>query len=326
MMQTDETIIVLADASDEAQIHLLRQKLPGVQIVAGSSTVEFADVAERATVLSYWSGTRALLREVFGMCPKLRWVHSRSVGLDRMLFPELQASGVTLTNGSGVFSAALGEFVVGAILFFAKDFRRLVRNQTAAVWEQFDVERAAGKIIGIVGYGDIGRAIAVRARALEMAVLGVKRHVVQAETADGPAERLFSPEQRLEMIAQCDYVAVAAPLTAETRGMIGKQEIAAMKPNAVLINVGRGPLIDEDELVRALTENRIRGAALDVFNQEPLPPGHPFYKLENVLLSPHSADHTVDWLHNSTLFFAEQFRHYTRGEKLQNVVDKALGY
>jgi phosphoglycerate dehydrogenase-like enzyme len=211
-------------------------------------------------------------------------------------------------------------------LFFAKDFRRLVRNQAAAVWEQFDVERVAGKIIGIVGYGDIGRAIAVRARALEMVVLGLKRHVAKAEKADGLAERLFSPEQRLEMIAQCDYVAVAAPLTEETRGIVGKQEIAAMKPGAVVINVGRGPLIDESELVRALTDKRIRGAALDVFNQEPLPPGHPFYKLENVLLSPHSADHTVDWLHNATLFFAEQFGRYTRGEKLHNVVDKALGY
>ena len=326
MTQTEETIIVLADASDETQIRLLRQELPGVQIIAGSSATEFADAAKYATVLSYWSGTPALFREVFGMCPKLRWVHSRPVGLDRMLFPELQGSSVTLTNGSGVFSAALGEFVVGAILFFAKDFRRLVRNQIATVWEQFDVERVAGKVLGIVGYGDIGRAIAVRARALDMVVFGLKRHVALAERADGPAERLFSPEQRLEMIAQCDYVAVAAPLTAETRGMIGKQEIAAMKPTAVLLNVGRGPLIDENELVRALSEKRIRGAALDVFNQEPLPSGHPFYKLENVLLSPHSADHTADWLHNSTLFFAEQFRRYTRGEKLQNVVDKILGY
>ena len=118
----------------------------------------------------------------------------------------------------------------------------------------------------------------------------------------------------------------AAPLTAETRGLIGENEFQAMKPNAVVINLGRGPVIDEAAMVRALTEGRIKGAGLDVFDTEPLPDGHPFYRLENVLLSPHCADHTADWTHQAMLFFLSQFEKFTGGKTLENVVEKRQGY
>ena len=139
-------------------------------------------------------------------------------------------------------------------------------------------------------------------------------------------EQINRPEQRIEMISRCDYVLVAAPLTSETRGMIGDLEFAAMKATAVVINVGRGPVIDEAALARALSNRRIKGAALDVFNQEPLPQGHLFYKLENVLLSPHCADHTPDWLENAMRLFIAQFERFRGGKPLLNVVDKKLGY
>jgi len=260
------------------------------------------------------------------MCPNLRWVHSRSVGLERTLFRELVESAVPLTNGVGVFSPSLGEFALGAILYFAKDFRRMIRNQQAGVWEAFDVMPVAGYTVGIVGYGDIGRAVAARARALGMKVLAVKRRASPLGGADPLVEQVFSPERRTEMLPRCDYVVVAAPLTSETRGMIGEAEFAAMKPTAVIVNVGRGPVINEQALVNALTSGRIKGAALDVFDHEPLPQGHPFYKLENVLLSPHCADHTPDWLDNAMLFFIEQLERFRNGEPLLNVVDKKLGY
>lgn len=322
----NEKILVLAKANDEPQLALLSRKLEGVPILTGDSAEASAGAAGSATVLCNWSGTLELFREVFRMCPNLRWVHSRSVGLERTLFPELAASPVPLTNGSGVFSASLGEFTLGAILYFAKDFRHMIRNQTAGRWEQFDVEPVARKVVGIVGYGDIGRAIASRVRPLGMRVLGLKRHVPRPAEADLLVERFFGPGQRLEMIAESDYVAVAAPLTQETRGMIGQAEFAAMKPSAVVINVGRGPVIEEKALAEALEERRIKGAALDVFDEEPLPAGHAFYRLENVLLSPHCADHTPDWLDNAMIFFVEQFERYRRGEALRNVVDKGLGY
>src|SRR5205085_7089062 len=125
-----------------------------------------------------------------------------------------------------------------------------------------------------------------------------------------------------EMLAQCDYVVAAAPLTDETRGMIGDQEFAAMKSTAVIVNVGRGPVIDEAAMVRALESRRIKGAALDVFDVEPLPDGHAFYRLDNVLLSPHCADHTADWLEQAMKFFLLNFERYRNGEPLLNVVDK----
>jgi phosphoglycerate dehydrogenase-like enzyme len=260
------------------------------------------------------------------MCPNVEWVHSRSAGLDGVLFPELVESPVRLTNASGVFSESLGEFVVGAILYFAKDLRRMIRNQAAGAWEPFDIVEVSGQTVGIVGYGDIGRAVATRVHALGMRVLGVKRHGPPAHEADPLAERIYGPEGLMEMISRSDYVVAAAPLTPETLGLIGEPEIAAMKPDAVLINVGRGPVIQEAALIRALSEKRIKGAALDVFETEPLPAGHPFYKLESVLLSPHCADHTPDWLDQAMRFFLAQFERFRKGEPLRNVVDKKLGY
>jgi phosphoglycerate dehydrogenase-like enzyme len=323
-MRTDN-ILVLADPA-EPQLAMLEKQLAGVKAIAGNSVEAFEQAAVDAGVLFNWSGSLALFRNVFGICPNLRWVHSRSVGLERSLFPELVDSPVLLTNGSGVFSASLGEFALAAILYFAKDLRRMIRNQTAGVWEAFDVMSVTGHTVGIIGYGDIGRAIAARVRPLGMTVLALKRHASSTSGTDPLVEQTYSPERRMEMLSRCDYVVVAAPLTSETRGMIGGPEFAAMKPTAVAINVGRGPVINEEALVSALSNGRIKGAALDVFDQEPLPQGHPFYKLENVLLSPHCADHTPDWLDNAMRFFIEQFRRFRKGEPLLNVVDKKLGY
>jgi len=319
----DNTVLVLADPT-EPQLTMLADLPEKTGIAVGKSLEAFERAAPDADVIFNWSGTRALLHDVFRITPKVRWVHSRSAGLDSLLFPELVESPVPLTNGSGVFSLSLGEFALAAILYFAKDFRRMIRNQMAGRWEQFDVTEISGQTVGIVGYGDIGRAVATRVRAMGMSVFAVKRHSPIA--ADPLVDQTYSPDQRVEMIRRCDYIVMAAPLTPETRGMFGEAEFAAMKPTAVVINVGRGPVIDEDAMLKALTGGRIKGAGLDVFNHEPLPDGHPFYRMENVLLSPHCADHTVDWLDQAMRFFLENFERFRKGEPLRNVVDKRLGY
>jgi phosphoglycerate dehydrogenase-like enzyme len=321
----NDTILVLANPG-EPQLAILNERLTQASTIIGNAAEAFEGDAIRATVLFNWSGSLALFKKVFTMCPNLLWVHSRSVGLERTLFPELIESSVPLTNGAGVFSASLGEFALGAILYFAKDFRRMIRNQMAGMWEAFDVSWAAGHTVGIIGYGDIGRAIAERVRALGMNVLAVRRNAFSSEGGNPLVAETYPAERRIEMISRCDYVVVAAPLTSETRGMIGEAEFAAMKPTAVVINVGRGPVINEEAMVRALTGGRIAGAALDVFDHEPLPMGHPFYKLENVLLSPHCADHTPDWLDNAMKFFIEQYERFRKGQPLLNIVDKKLGY
>jgi len=319
------TLLVISDPADPL-LGMLEGLPPETTIAAGKTAEAFRTAAPDADAILNWSFSNRVLREIFPLCPRLRWVQTRSAGLDNMLFPELIESPVEVTNGSGVYSQSLGEFALAAILYFAKDLRRMIRNQEAGAWDAFDVEEISRQTVGIVGYGDIGRAVASRARVMGMRVLAVKRHAPPSGGGDALVDRIFGPEGCVEMLAQSDYVVAAAPLTRETRGMIGQREFAAMKPGAAIINIGRGPVIDEAAMIRALAERRIKGAALDVFEHEPLPAGHPFFKLENVLLSPHCADHTPGWDQDAMRFFLAQFERFRKGEPLRNVVDKTLGY
>jgi phosphoglycerate dehydrogenase-like enzyme len=201
----------------------------------------------------------------------------------------------------------------------------MIRSQQAGLWDPFDIAEISNQTIGIVGYGDIGRAIATRAKAMGMTVLALRRRPDRSRE-DVCVDEVLPLSAKPELLSRSDYVAVAAPLTPETRGLIGEPELRAMKPEGVIVNVGRGPVIDEGALIRALQQNWIRGAALDVFDEEPLPAGHPFYALENVLLSPHCADHTPDWLPQAMRFFLRNFERFYKGEPLLNVVDKKAGY
>jgi phosphoglycerate dehydrogenase-like enzyme len=324
-MDTHTVLVLSADLADP-DLKLLAQLPPQTNIAVGNSAEAFERLAAEATVILSWSLGGQLLRDVFAMCPKARWVHSRSAGLETVLFPELVESAVPLTNGRGVFSQPLGEFALGAMLYFAKDFRRMDRNQEAGRWEPFDIVSIEGQTVGIVGYGDIGRAVAKRAKAMGMRVVGMTRRGPSAGERDPLVDRVFAPAGLMEILDQADYLVVAAPLTDETRGMIGEKELRAMKPTAVVINLGRGPVIEEAALVRTLTERRIKGAALDVFDTEPLPAGHAFYGLENVLLSPHCADHTPDWTELAMRFFLAQFERFSSGMPLENLVAKRQGY
>jgi phosphoglycerate dehydrogenase-like enzyme len=307
----DSTILVLADPTDPL-LGMLEALPDDVRIAAGNRLEAFAEAAPEADVILNWTGSRDLLQQVWRMAPRVRWVHSKSAGLDELLFPELADSAVPLTNARGVFSEILGEFAIAAVFYFAKGLRRMVRSQEAGIWDQFDTVEVAGQTMGVIGLGDIGKAAARRAEAMGLRVIGLGR-------SDGP-------ERKRELLERSDYVVLSTPLTPQTRGMIGAAELRAMKPAAVLINVGRGPLVDEAALIAALRERRIGGAALDVFEQEPLPPGHPFYTLDNVLLSAHSADHTPDWQRRAMQLFLDNFERYRKGEALRNVVDKARGY
>ncbi|HEV8041084.1 MAG TPA: D-2-hydroxyacid dehydrogenase [Bryobacteraceae bacterium] len=304
----------------------LLDRLPDpVDILTGNDPEFAAAHAASAEVILVGSSEGDLLRMVFPLASEVRWVHSMSAGVEKIVFPELVESPVPLTNGKGVFTASLAEFAIACMLFFAKDLRRLVRNQQAGQWKQFDIELIRGQVLGIVGFGDIGRESARLARAFGMKVVATRRRAALSHQ-DPDLERTYPPEGLREMLAISDYVLVTTPLTPETRGMIGQAELTVMKPSAVIINLGRGPVIAESALIAALASKRIRGAALDVFDEEPLPEGHPFYALENVLLSPHSADHTVGWADLAMHVFIENFGRFRAGQPLLNVVDKKAGY
>ena len=301
-------------------------QMPTFALVTEGNTIEaFGKAVATADVIFSWGAKREVMEHLLAQTPNLKWIHSRSAGLDSLLFPALIESPVPLTNGRGVFSQSLGEFVLAAILYFAKDFRRMIRNQEAGLWEQFNVHEISGQTMGIVGYGDIGRACAWRAKAMGMKVLAVRRRPEQS-AGDENVEHVYGFDGLHEMIRQCDYVVAAAPLTPETKSLVGAAEFAAMKPSAIILNVGRGPVIDEPAMLAALQSGQIRGAGLDVFTVEPLPAGHPFYSMKNVLLSPHCSDNTQDWLEQAMLFFYRNLDRFQKGEPLENVVDKRAGY
>jgi phosphoglycerate dehydrogenase-like enzyme len=318
------TILVLGNP---AARHLaLLDRLPGdTRIVAGETEEALADAASSADVLLLAGDHGKLLRASWPRLKQLQWIHSMWAGLEATLFPELVESPVILTNGRGVFARSLGEFALAGMLHFAKNLSRMKAQQASARWETFGVEELHGHTLGIVGYGAIGRVAAERARAFGMRILALRRHPERC--ADDPlVDRAYAPGQLNELLAASDYILAAAPLTPETRGLIGETAFSVMKPTAVLINLGRGPVVVEEQLVRALRERRIRGAVLDVFDTEPLPAGHPLWSLDNVLLSPHTADHTDTWLNEAVELFLENYRRFAASEPLLNVTDKKLGY
>lgn len=297
-----------------AALDLLHREAPDLELSIGTEVESLRSDARHADAVLIAPRYGAVLAALWRELGNVRWIHTLAAGVEFLPFELLRDSDVVVTNSRGLYADALGEFAVGAMLWFAKDLRRLVRNQERRLWEPYTVERLEGQTVGIIGYGGIGQAVGRRATALGMHVIAIRR---RQDFGDPTIE---------EVIAQSDHVVLCAPLTPNTRGLLSRGRIALMKPSAVFINIGRGGTVDEAALIDALRNDRIRGAALDVFEVEPLPHEHPFWQLENVLLSPHTADHTADSHMRAMHFFIENLRRFGAGESLENVVDKSEQY
>ena len=321
----DQHTVIFISKPDLPHLAVLNELPQSARVVIGNSVEDLQAAVPEANVIVNGNFSSQPFQTIFPLAKRLRWVHSLSTGVESTVYPPLIESPIPLTNAKGVFRESLSEFCIGAMLYFAKDLRRMIRNQMAGRWEPFDIEMLKGATLGVVGYGEIGRASAELAHAFGMKVLAVRRRTSMSQD-DPLVDKVYAQDRLQNMLADCDYILVAAPNTPETRGMIGAPEIAQMKKTAVIINVGRGPVIVEAALIEALETRRIKGAALDVFDQEPLPEGHPFYKLENVLVSPHCADHTADWVHRAMWKFVENYRLFESGQPLDNIVDKKAGY
>lgn len=318
-------LLALGESGD-AHFALLSRLPQGTRITVTADAGQAVEAAASATAILCDMGRGRLLQAAMaGGAPQLRWVHCLSAGVETVLFPAMLAHPAILTNGRGMYKRALGEFVIAGCLFFAKDIARLRASQARGAWDPFTMRELAGRTMAIVGYGEIGQAAAVLARAFGMRVLACRRRPERSRD-DPLVERVVGDAERGEIIAQADYIVAAAPDAPGAAGLIGAAEFARMKPDAVVINVGRGPTIVEAELVAALREGRIRGAALDVYDREPLPEGHPLYGLDNVLLSPHCADRVEGWLETAMTVFLDNHARFLAGEPLRNVVDKQAGY
>ncbi|HYL85001.1 MAG TPA: D-2-hydroxyacid dehydrogenase [Candidatus Angelobacter sp.] len=261
---------------------------------------------------------------------KLKWIHSTAAGVAQLMYPELRDSGILVTNPSGVFSVPMAEHTMGLLVALARNFPDSVRQQERAVWSQqvlWDkpqhLTELNGKVLLIVGHGSIGRELAKRAKAFDMRVWGVTR---SGGGGGLHAERIFAAAQLQQALPEADYVVIAAPETADTKHLIGTAEIAKMKRGARLINIGRGSLLDETALIRALESGALGGAAVDVAQTEPLPPESPLWHAPNLFITPHTSAVSDRLWNRQAALLVELLECWFDGREMFNRVDFARGY
>jgi len=305
----------------------LAEEFPQLQVVQRNSYEGVEDLLRDAEVLFSIS----LRPEQFVHAPKLRWIHAPTAAVHQLLFPELVNSGVVVTNSREVHGPVVAEHVMALIFALAKKIPQAAVLQQKGVWGQDAIwaegahpREIAGATLGLIGVGSIGRRVAQMAAALGMRVIAVREHVEKGRPEG--VDAVLAPSALDDVLKQSDYVVVAAPLIEATHGLINAARLAVMKPDACLINVGRGPQVDAAALIDALAARRIAGAALDVFEREPLPADSPLWKAENLLITPHTAGLTEKLWHRHYELFSGNLRRYLAGQSLQFVVDKQKGY
>jgi phosphoglycerate dehydrogenase-like enzyme len=274
---------------------------------------------------------------ILARAPQLRWVHSATAGVERVLTPTSRERGLVITNARGVFSRPIAEYVMLMILAAARRLPQLLELQAERTWQPLEARELRDVTVGIVGLGSIGRAVGALATAFGCRVIATRRRPdAGADAADGAGDepflgslmldRVLPPERLPELLGESDFVVLAAPLTPDTVDLIGDAAIGQMKPGAWIINVARGELVDERALARAVRNGRIGGAVLDTFREEPLPPSSPLYELPNVILTPHTSWSSTRVLDRSVDLFCDNLRRYAAGQPLVNVVDPNAGY
>jgi len=305
----------------------LREDFPGLQVLVRDNYDSVHEDLRDAEVLF----TISLRADQFAAAHSVRWIHAPTAAVHQFLFPELIGSDVVLTNSREVHGPVVAEHVIALMFALARKIPQSVVMQQNKVWGQGEIWRAgwhpgeiAGAKLGLIGVGSIGGRVAKMASALGMRVIAVREHVEKG-SPEG-VEAVYAPSAIDEMLKQSDYVVLAAPLVAQTQGLVNAARLAAMKPTAFLINVGRGAQVDEVALADALRNQRIAGAALDVFEKEPLPPDSPLWDLENLLITPHTGGLTEKLWHRHYELFSQNLRRYLAGQPLQFVVDKRRGY
>lgn len=266
----------------------------------------------------------------FLMANKLRWIHSPAAAVHQLMYPELLQSSVVLTNSTGIHGPVVAEHAIAVLLAMAKRLPQAMQYQAKREWSQNQLwhgqpkpREVADATVAVVGMGGIGREFTARAKAFGMKVLAIRE--TPGKGPDG-ADAVYSSAQIDEVLPQSDYVLLCTPVTPATTGIMNAARLNRMKPDAYLINVARGPLIDEAALVNALKERRIAGAALDVFMEEPLPSDSPFWSLDNMLITPHTAAVTDRLWERHYVHIADNLHRFFAGQPVLNQVNKQRGY
>jgi phosphoglycerate dehydrogenase-like enzyme len=311
--------------SDRPQFFLerLRARFPAAEASGCDSYAglgQSISAAEPSIVLSHKFEDRTYPARVVVDAPSLRWIHCGGTGVDH--FVPWDPDRLTVTNSPGVAAVVMAEYALGAIYAFNIGFAGYIRRQRRREWARASVRQTAGETVAVIGLGRIGRTIAARARAAGLHVLGVRSGAGHVEETD----ETFAVDRLPEALGRADHVVLVVPRTPGTVGLIDAGAIAAMKPGAVFVNLSRGGIADEGALVEALRGGHLRGAALDVFEQEPLPPGSPFWDLDNVIITPHSAGFVEGWQAAVSDQFCENLGRWLEGRALVNVVKPEAGY
>jgi phosphoglycerate dehydrogenase-like enzyme len=310
--------IVVFNSSAAAYHELLAQRFPDLPVaVARTEDALRAEIAD-AEVLLAWRFPLGVLAHA----PNLRWIQLTSAGADHLLPARERLRDVIVTNARGIHADLMADYAMGVMVMLQWNFPGLLREQQARRWRHRFTEPLAGKTLGVVGLGTIGREIVRRARSFDMDVLGVKREPSAVEGV----RRMFAPADILDMLPLCDFVVLVVPQTAETRGMLGERAFSVMRPTAYLINIARGSVVDEPALIRALEERRIAGAALDVFATEPLAPESPLWGMGKVIVTPHIAGEPEHYARRVMAILGENVDRWAEGRPLVNVVDLDRGY
>jgi phosphoglycerate dehydrogenase-like enzyme len=307
---------VLVYHADRRYAELVRVPKRGVSVHIAATPSEAAGAVADAEILYAWK----FPPQLYAKAGRLKWLQVMGAGVDWALVPELPEH-VQITRAPGVFGPWMAEYVLAWCLWVTQRLKPYRDAQRQRRWDDHVLpERLGGKTVTIVGLGDIGRDIARAARGLGMRVLGVSRRGRPVREAT----RMYSVAAMTRALREADFVVLLLPLTPETRGIIGADALAAMKSTAWLINIARGAVADEGALMQALEQRRIAGAVLDVFDREPLPPSHPLWKMDNVVVTPHiSGPSTADAL---TPVFNDNLARYLAGRPLRHVVDRHRGY
>ncbi|MGV9886092.1 D-2-hydroxyacid dehydrogenase [Streptomyces sp. NPDC003395] len=293
-------------------------RLTGRARIVHTDAGRLAERLPEADVLLVWDFASTAVRDAWpGEGPRPRWVHTASAGVDHLMCPQLAESDTVVTNARGVFDQPIAEYVAALVLAMAKDLPGTLRLQRERQWRHRESRRVAGTRACVVGSGPIGRAIARLLKALGVTTALVGR---------APRTGVYGPDDLDRLLSRADWVICAAPLTEQTRGMFDERRFGVMQPSACFVNVGRGPLVDEEALARALARRWIAGAALDVFAQEPLPADSPLWGVRDLIVSPHMSGDTVGWRDELGAQFVDLFERWAAGRPLINVVDKRLGY
>lgn len=265
----------------------------------------------------------SLSPELIQAARNLKWLHLASAGVEHALFPELVNSQIVVTNSAGVYAVPIAEHTLAMMLALSRGLPTILNQQQHRVWKEFQGDELFEKTVLVVGLGGIGRQVARLCRGVGMRVLGVRR---RCENPDPDADQVFPPSSLSRIIRSADWVVLCAALTPATTFILDEDALCTMKSTGRVVNIARGRLLDQDALLRSLKDGRIAGAALDVFEEEPLPADHPFWTMPNVIVSPHTSGSSERSLERSLALFLRNLRRYRDGEPLLNVVDKMEGY